>query len=386
MMRWRPGSDVRHRFGNVLMVAVAVWAYLDAARTTVGAPTLNLIAIGVWTSALLARDRLPALLLLVPVTIAALAAATGVLPNGSITTMLVLIASAWLFGRRSTPGVAAAGALLWLGACVVLAPMFEPTVPMTISHVLYPAGYAWAALAAGVLVGRADTTARRLGAAADAVRDDLEQRRHRQLTEDRSRIARELNDLIVQSVGLMQIETSAARSALDAGDEAAATAALLAVEDTGRAAIQDLRRMLGVLRRDQREEQLEPTVGLAAAEQLVATSRATGMDVTLHVAGELGHVADSIDVAAARILQRLLELVQGSRATSVDIRVHVTSDRIELTMSHDGSSDEGFGPAALRERAALYGGTLEVGTGPEGGERFVVVLPIRQRARTLVTP
>jgi signal transduction histidine kinase len=385
-MRWRPGPGTRHRFGDALVVAVGLWAYLDAVRTIDGAPTRNLMAIAMWTSALLLRDRFPRLLVLVPVTIATLAAATGAFPNGSVTTMLVLIASAWLFGRRSVPGMAAVAAPFWLGACIVIAPMFEPTVPMTISHVLYPAGYAWAALAAGVLVGRAETDARRLGAAADAVQVDLEQRRDRQLLEERSRIARELNDLIVQSVGLMQIETSAARSALDGGDGATATAALLAVEDTGRATLQDLRRMLGVLRRDQREEQLEPTVGLAGAEQLVARSRATGMDVTLHVDGELDHVTASNDVAAARILQRLLELAQAGDPTSADIHIRIMTDRIELALHHDGATDEGVGSAAIRERAALYGGTLEVGSGPGGGERLVAVLPTRQRARTLVTP
>jgi signal transduction histidine kinase len=385
-MGWRAGPEVRHRFGDVLVVAVAVWAYLDAVRTVEGAPTRNLMAIAVWTFALLARDRWPTLLLLVPVTIAALAAFTGVFPNGSVTTMLVLIASAWLFGRRSGPMLAVVAALLWLGTFIVLAPMFEPNVPVTISHVLFPAGYAWAALTAGVLVGRAEATARRVGDAADAVRDDLERRRHRQLLQERSRIARELNDLIVQSVGLMQIEASAARSALDGGDDAAASAALLAVEDTGRATLHDLRRMLGVLRQDQREEQLEPTVGLAGAEQLVARSRAAGIDVTLRVDGELDQVTASIDVAAARILQRLLELAQAGRTTSADIRVQVRANRIEVTMHHDGDTDDGFGCAALRERAALYGGTLEVGTGPDGGERLVAVLPTRQRARTLVTP
>jgi signal transduction histidine kinase len=366
------------------VVAVGVWAYLDAVRTTDGAPTRNLMAIAVWTSALLLRDRFPKLLLLVPVMIATLAAATGVFPNGSLTTMLLLPASAWLFGRRSGPGVAAVGALFWLGACLVIAPMFEPTTPMTIGDVLYPAGYTWAALAAGVVVGRAEIHARRLGAAADAVGVDLEQRRHRQLQAERSRIARELNDLIVQSVGLMQVETSAARSALDGGDGAAATAALLAVEDTGRATLQDLRRMLGVLRRDQRAEQLEPTVGLAGAEQLVARSRATGMDVVLRVDGELEHVSASNDVAAARILQRLLELAQAGRASSADIHIRIMADHIELAMRHDGAADEGVGSAAIRERAALYGGTLGVGSGPGGGERFVVVLPIRQIARTLI--
>jgi signal transduction histidine kinase len=385
-MRWHPGPGTRHRFGDVLVVAVAVWAYLDAVRTTEGAPTRNLLAIAVGTFALLARDRFPKLLVLVPLTIAILAGATGAFPNGSVTTMPALIASAWLFGRRSTPGVAAMAALLWLGACVVLAPMFEPTVPTQIGDVLYPAGYAWAVLAAGALVGRAETNARRLGAAADAVHNDLEERRHRQLLEERARIARELNDIIVQSVGLMQIETSAARSALDGGDGAAATAALLAVEDTGRATLQDLRRMLGVLRRDQREEQLEPTVGLAGAEQLVARSRATGMDVALHVDGELDHVTASIDVAAARILQRLLELAQAGRPTSADIHIRVMAGRIELALHHDGAADDGCGSAAIRERTALYGGTLEVGSGPDGGERLVAVLPTRQRARTLVTP
>lgn len=384
-MWWRPGPEVRHRFGDALVVAVAVWAYLDAVRTTDGAPTRNLLAIALWTAALLVRDRLPTLLLLIPVTIATQAAVTGVFPNGSITTMLVLVASAWLFGRRSAPMVAAMAALLWLGACLVLAPLFEPDQPMPISDVLYPAGYTLAALGAGVLVSRVETNARRLAAAADVVRDDLEQRRHRQLLEERSRIAQELNDLIVQSVGLMQIETSAARSALDGGDEAAATAALHAVEDTGRATLDDLRRMLGVLRRDQREEQLEPTMGLAGAEQLVARSRATGLDVTLHVDGGIGHVTASIDVAAARILQRMLELAQASRTTSADIGVRVTNDRVELTMHHNGVTDDGSGSAALRERAALYGGTLEVGSEPGGGELLIAVLPTRQRPRMLVT-
>jgi signal transduction histidine kinase len=299
--------------------------------------------------------------------------------------MLVLVASAWLFGRRSRPLTAAAGALLWLGAFLVLAPMFEPMDPVTIGDVLFPTGYAWAALAAGVLVGRAETSARRLGAAADALHDELEHRRHQQVLEERARIARELNDLIVQNVGLMQIETSVARSALDGGDEAAATTALLAVEDTGRATLEDLRRMLGVLRRDQRNEHLEPVVGLVAAEQLVARSRAGGMDVTLVLDGDLAHVPGSVGVAMARILQRLLELAEAGGTTRAELQLRVTPVEVELVLVHDGAAADEPDSAAIRERIALYGGAWTVRPGLDGGEQLVVVLPTR-RARALVTP
>jgi signal transduction histidine kinase len=195
--------------------------------------------------------------------------------------------------------------------------------------------------------------------------------------EERARMARDLHDVISHSVGVMVVQAGAARTAL-AHDAAAAHRSIQEVESTGRQALAELRRLLGVLRADEPERTPQP--GLAAVGALVEQVRNAGLPVELTVEGEHRELSPGVDVAAFRIVQEALTNVMkhgaGTRA-----RVHVGREEdclvleIENDDGSDGSASSGYGLAGMRERATMYGGSVDAGPVGDGRFRVVARLP-----------
>ena len=218
---------------------------------------------------------------------------------------------------------------------------------------------------------RADETVRE----AESVLAETEAATARILADERARIARELHDVIAHSVSVMGVQAGAARSLMDA-DPDAAREALRAIESTARSSVDELKRLLAVLRDDEATALgREPQPGLTQLPVLVEKVRVAGLAIELSMPASTG-LPPGVDLAAYRIVQEALTnaLKHARAATVVDVQRHNGELRIEIRDQGPGSSPQpnpgGRGLVGMRERAALYGGTVDAGPHPEGG--FVV--------------
>ncbi|MGO9178749.1 MAG: sensor histidine kinase [Candidatus Limnocylindrales bacterium] len=221
---------------------------------------------------------------------------------------------------------------------------------------------------------------------------EREERARLAVAEERARIARELHDVVAHHVSVMVVQAGAARR-VAATDPPAAREAMAAVESAGRTALTEMRRMLEVLRAD--EPDLQPEPSLARVESLVARVRAAGLPVELQVEGERPAVPAGPDLAAYRIIQEALtNVVKHAGKASASVRIAYTPDRVEVEVTDDGrgaaahldAEPGGRGLVGMRERALLYGGTLEAGPRPSGGYRVHAAFPIEPPPPALEQP
>ena len=194
---------------------------------------------------------------------------------------------------------------------------------------------------------------------------------------ERRRIARELHDVIAHSVGVMVVQAGAARHVMDEKPEAARES-LLAVETSGHEAMAELRRLLGVLGEAQDGEPppLAPQTGIENLDALVARVREAGLPVDLKVEGESRPLPPGVDVAAYRIVQEALtNALKYAGGAPTHAVVRYANDAVEIDVIDEGrlhapSDGIGRGLTGMRERVALFGGTLQ--TGPQEGGGYAV--------------
>jgi signal transduction histidine kinase len=210
---------------------------------------------------------------------------------------------------------------------------------------------------------------------------EREERARSAVTEERARIARELHDVVGHSVSVMTVQASAVRRLLRP-EQQREREALLIVEQTGREALAEMRRMVGVLRRPEEAPALAPQPSLEHLDQLVAKAREAGLAVELRVEGEPVQLAAGLDLTAYRLIQEgLTNSLKHARAQQAEVVVRYSDGHVELNVSDDGrgvgSGDGGgHGLVGMRERVSVYGGELEAGPRPEGGYRLRAKLPI----------
>jgi signal transduction histidine kinase len=218
------------------------------------------------------------------------------------------------------------------------------------------------------------------GRAARAERE-REVRARSAVTEERARIARELHDVVGHSVSVMTVQASAVRRLLRP-EQQREREALLIVEQTGREALAEMRRMVGVLRRPEEAPALAPQPSLEHLGKLVEQAREAGLPVDLRVEGEPLPLPAGVDLTAYRLVQEgLTNALKHARAERAQVLVRYSDGDIEVTVSDDGqgagSGDGGgHGLVGMRERVAVYGGELEAGPRPEGGYRLRARLPL----------
>jgi signal transduction histidine kinase len=206
---------------------------------------------------------------------------------------------------------------------------------------------------------------RRLNEQGDELERNRAERERAAVLGERTRIARELHDIVAHDVSVMLVQAQAAhRTAMT--DPERARSAIAAVEDTGREALGELRRLLGVLRRGDEELALAPQPSLARLATLVERMRAAGLAVDLEVSGERLALAPGVDAAAYRIVQEALtNVVHHGGASHAAVHVAYDPAAVELVVSDDGARDgtvrDGEEIVGLRERVALYGGELQAG-------------------------
>jgi signal transduction histidine kinase len=219
---------------------------------------------------------------------------------------------------------------------------------------------------------------------------EREQSAQRAVSEERSRIARELHDVVAHNVSVMVVQAGAARRTLGRDPVRAATV-LEAIEGTGRQALAEMRRLLGVLRTDdEATASLLPQPGVARLDELIENVRAAGLPVELTVEGEPVPLPAGVELSAYRIVQEALtnSLKHGGRAHAA-VRLRYTGGGLEVSVTDDGrglaatpvsgGGTVGHGLVGMRERVALFGGDLRAGPRRGGGYEVVATLPVESR-------
>jgi signal transduction histidine kinase len=212
---------------------------------------------------------------------------------------------------------------------------------------------------------------------------EREERTRAAVEAERGRIAVDLHDVIAHSVSVMTVQAGAARLLLAESPERARRP-LEAVEETGRQALAEMRRLLGILRTDAGESGLAPQPGMASLSVLLDRVRQAGLPVELAVEGGPEYLPPGIDLAAYRIVQEALTnaLEHANRAQAL-VTVRYRRGTLELEIADDGPVGRGDrelrgGLVAMRERVSVYGGELEAGPRTGGGYAVSAHLPLAE--------
>ena len=292
--------------------------------------------------------------------------------------------------------VAIASMFVWLGISWLLA--FDEIRERTFDDAAGPFAPLLAALFNGVLINilifgfaylageTAWLAARRqhqLEQQAKELRAAQEQAKERAVFGERVRIARELHDVVAHHVSVMGIQASAARRSMDK-DAGKARAALTAVEESARTAVDELRRMLGALRASSSGPEPSAAAGLERLDEMITRVRESGLTGTLTVYGDPVPVPESVSQAAYRIVQEAVtNTLKHAGASSVDVRVRYLARELEIDVADDGRGGDaeatgGMGLIGMRERVAVHDGTVEAGPRSSGGFRVRARLPLQR--------
>jgi signal transduction histidine kinase len=364
-----------------LAAALLVLALAEAAFEAVSVPRWvdGLVVLG-FTVPLAWRRRAPLVVLAVVVT--SVVVYGEVETKGPHQTLILAVALASFTAGYELPPSRA-----WLGPAILAAGILVATVGLgqsggdaAVAALIYGAPWVF-----GQVLRARGQRMTELSERAAQVERESEQREQEAVEAERSRIARELHDVVSHSISVIAIQAQAVRRRL--GDEQAREADdLRGIETTARQAMAEMRRLLGVLRADGERLPLAPQPGLDQLPRLVEQARAAGLDVRLSVDGAVAPLSPGVDLAAYRIVQEALtNALKHARAATVDVRIRYGERELDLTVADDGigaSSNHagGHGLVGMRERVVLYGGTLRTGPGEHGGFRVQAMLPIHEVA------
>jgi signal transduction histidine kinase len=381
------------RWGDrVLALALAagaqleLWGHAPAALTVIGGRGLLAALLGFWTVPLAWRRRAPVGVLLTiagAIVVAAfLVSHSGGVPVELFLAVIVAFYSVGAHCEERRAVVAGGAALAAIAAIDLARPGFYQ------AHGSRPG--AWLVFAIAWLVGRELRRRRReLGGLRDRatrLEREREEKARTAVVEERGRIARELHDVIAHSVSVMVVQAQAGPRLL--ADAERAGAAFHSIESSGREALVELRRMLGILRTGDEQLAIGPQPGLGSLDSLVEQVREAGLPVQVRIEGEQVPLPAGVDLSAYRIVQEALTntLKHAGHAEAV-IVVRYGPAALELEVVDNGSgaaasgNGSGHGLVGMRERVALYGGLLETGTRNGGGYAVRARLPLAAGTR-----
>jgi signal transduction histidine kinase len=223
---------------------------------------------------------------------------------------------------------------------------------------------------------------------ADRLERDQEARAAQAVTAERARIARELHDVIAHSLSVIVVQAAAERRVLPAGQQSTVET-LDSIEQSGRQAMTELRRLLGLLRKGDGAPSLAPQPGLDGVGDLVAKAREAGVAVHVRTDGDLTGIPRGVDLSAYRIVQEsLTNVLKHARARHVEVLLRSRGRCVEIDVTDDGTAAPGPGTGGLgligmRERVAVYGGTVQAGPLDQGGYQVRAMLPFEAGEQVL---
>jgi signal transduction histidine kinase len=368
--------------GDVLLAALfTLTAQLDVwVRHTVTGPQLTNAAILAFVAPPLAfrRTRPSAAVAVTAAAIAVQAVVVGEPPSGFLYAGPVLIGSYSL-------GVHAPACRRALAALAALVIGYGVTaIYWTGGQGLVVTDVLWSlAPVAPWFVGRF-VRRRRLEAAAEAQREGAERERERHrlaaLEDERSRMARELHDILAHSVSVMGVQAGAAEEML-ARDPERARPLLQSIQQTSRDSVAELRRLLGMLRAQELGPELAPQPGLDQLDTLVARMHDSGLPVELRIEGTAHPLPPGVELTAYRVVQEsLTNALKHARPSTVEVAIDYRPSRLVVRVTNDGvvrpRNGDGHGLIGMNERVSLYGGRLDAATRADGTFRVHAEIPV----------
>ena len=365
--------DIAIAAGLTLWMVAEVWAE-NLHPAGLAAP---LMIVG---GASLAWRRLypiPVALLVVAVSIAE--AAAGMTLHTAVAPVVALFLVSWSIGayeerRRAVLGLTLLVCGVWVSMAV---DMFRGTDHYEGTDFPWIGALVLAPGVLGVAFGARTRSLR----AAEARTRELELERREAIASERARIARELHDVIAHSVSVMTVQAGAAEAMLKI-DPVRAFEPVQAIQETGRGALVEMKRLVGVLRDDDEDVGLAPQPGLGDLERLLSQMRNAGLRVELRIEGSKRPVPPGVDLSAYRVVQEALTnaLKHAGGAPAV-VTVRYGDDALEVEVTDAGSGprqrrDGGHGLVGMRERVGIFGGTFDAGPNDAGGFAVRALLPL----------
>ncbi len=354
-------TDAGIAFAGAGVTAIAAWDPAGLAGARIAGPLWLLALLPVLMGAALAlRRRAPVLMLL--------AISAGIALQCQITRhppqvleLFVLFAGGYLLGAHASLRRAAAG--LGISAVVILSARSGLSVIPILGFWLV-----------GVLVH-----ARRRAAALAGQNAALRQQAEQAADTERARIARELHDIVAHHLSVIVLQAAGAR----ASGKAAETA-LEKIEHSGRQALAETRRLLGVLHDSGEETGLAPQPGIGELDALAASVRAAGLPVNLVISGDHAGMPAAVDVSVYRIVQEALtNILKHAGRACADVTIGCAEEAVTIEITDDGTREPGdrvpaggHGLVGMRERVAIFGGELCAGPRPGGGFAVRARLPL----------
>jgi signal transduction histidine kinase len=373
-VRWR---DVVLGVGVAGLAQVEVWS-----GSVVGGPRAALAITGlVMGLALVWRRRAPLIVVAVVFAAGIAQALLGVDSNTFFTPLIALVvavSSAAYHARHAVVALVVALTLAWAAVLIENGP-----APGDLLFASVIVGGVWLASYA---VKIHQVRALLLEERAAQLEREAEWQAAAAVADERHRIARELHDIVAHSLTAMMLHVGGVRRLL-IPEQQVERESLLAAEQSGRQALDEMHRLLGVLRSPDEPPTNTPQPELKRAEELLQPIRADGLTAELHVEGNPRPLPPGVDLSAYRILQEALtNVLKHARATRIDCTIRYDDGALRLDVVDDGQaqldngqpSGRGHGLIGMRERVALYGGTLDAGHLPGNGYRIAAVLPLPQ--------
>lgn len=348
---------------------VAVEVFSPSDRVLAGVVGLVLTLSLAW------RRRAPLAVLAVAIAASVMAYFLPVLDAATTPAIAFVVAvysvGAYTSGLHASIGVAGVVALIAASA----AEQFSLGDVLFIAMIL---GGAW-------LAGRAMRYRRGREHALERLTVDLEREREEKartaVAEERIRIARELHDVVAHAISVIVVQARGGRRSL-ATDPAETGEALATIEATGSQALAEMRRLLGMLRRDDEEIALAPQPSLRYLDALAAQVREAGLPVAVSIEGEPVELPPGVDLSAYRIVQEALtNALKHAGPATARVIIRYRKNDLELEVADTGrggtpAMEKGHGLVGMRERVSVYGGKIEVGSRDGGGFTLRACLPL----------
>jgi len=376
--------------GALLVVGLLdIWVFTPSDFFTIdGSRPLNTLFLVLVCLPVVWRRKSP----LVALVVVLVVSYTWVLSFGDLTVQPPFEAFLALWFTVYTVGAQATGRRVWI-AIAILIFGFLAEIPLVALG--KPAGNAFPAwiffgltFVGGRVVHRQRMLSTELAERASELEQEREEKAQLEVALERTRIARELHDVVTHNVSLMVLQASVERRLANAlGDSTIKT--LTSIEGTGRQTLSELRRVLGILSSDEERPPLAPQPTIATFADLVDGAGTAGLPVELVVEGEPTQLSAGVELCAYRIVQEALtNTLKHAEATSARVRVRYENGHIDVEVTDDGrgagrnGADPAEGPRSgqglvgMRERVELYQGVLESGSIADGvGYRVFARLP-----------
>lgn len=300
--------------------------------------------------------------------------------DGALTVAVGVLVAVYTVGAYTSGWQAIAGVLGTLA--VVLGAVAADPEQTDLNGYLFFLAVVGGPWLAGRAIRHRRLSERHLEARALAAEREREQRARAAVAEERVRIARELHDVVAHAISVIVVQARGGRRSL-ASEPAEAREAFDSIEATGREALAEMRRLLGLLREGDEELALAPQPGLRYLDALLAQIREAGLPVELSVEGEPASLPPGVDLCAYRIVQEALtNALKHAGPATARVVVRYEGDALEVqvidTGGHRpaGGNGVGHGLLGMRERAALFGGQLEASRRSDGGFAVRARLPL----------